>query len=68
MKKVEIAEETIELFKLLKWENLVASGAEAKQSISEGQVLVNGETETRKRRKISSGDVITFGDISLQII
>lgn len=67
MKVVEISSDTIELFKLLKLENLVGSGAEAKLAISEGKVLVNGETETRKRRKLSSGDRIRFEEVTLCI-
>lgn len=49
----------IELYKLLKRENLAASGGEAKFLISEGMVLVNGEVETRKRKKIIPGDTVT---------
>lgn len=60
MKKVEINKEPIELYKLLKFENMVASGGEAKYVISEGLVMVNGEIETRKRKKIFSGDVVEF--------
>ncbi len=48
----------IELYKILKRENMAASGGEAKYMISEGMVLVNGEVETRKRRKTVAGDVV----------
>lgn len=61
MREVEIREEPTELFKILKFENLVASGGEAKTVIAEGLVSVNGEVETRKRRKMLVGDVISFG-------
>ncbi len=67
MKTVEITKEPVELYKLLKFEGLVASGGEAKFLIAEGNVLVNGQIETRKRKKIVSGDIIEFGDITLQI-
>ena len=56
-----------ELFKILKFEGLVASGAEAKQAISDGLVFVNGEVETRKRKKILAGDKIQFLDSLLTI-
>jgi ribosome-associated protein len=62
MREIEISEEPIELYKILKFENLVASGGEAKQVISEGQVMVNGKVEIRKRKKIFSGDVVEFGE------
>ena len=57
----------IELYKLLKRENLVASGGEAKFVISEGMVQVNGRTETRKRNKIVIGDTVTFNDVTLEV-
>lgn len=61
MREVEIREEPTELFKILKFENLVGSGGEAKAVIAEGLVSVNGEVETRKRRKMLGGDVVSFG-------
>ena len=67
MRDLEIAEEPIELYKILKYENMVTSGGEAKYVISQGQVVVNGEVETRKRKKIFSGDVITFKDEKIRI-
>jgi ribosome-associated protein len=60
MKTAEIYKEPIDLFKLLKFENMVGSGGEAKYVISEGKVTVNGKLETRKRKKIFSGDVVEF--------
>jgi ribosome-associated protein len=60
MIEIEISEEPIELYKILKFENMVDSGGEAKHVITDGQVSVNGIVETRKRKKIFSGDVIEF--------
>ncbi len=68
MTEIEILEEPIELFKLLKFENLVASGGEAKFVISEGLVRLNGIIETRKRKKVVSGDVVEFGDEEFRVI
>jgi ribosome-associated protein len=67
MRIVEITEEPVELYKILKFEGLVSSGGEAKSVVAEGLVSVNGEIETRKRRKIVSGDIIEFADEELQI-
>jgi ribosome-associated protein len=67
MREIEISEEPIELYKILKFKNMVASGGEAKYVISEGQVLVNGKVEIRKRKKIFSGDVVEFGKNRLRI-
>ena len=60
MREVEITKEPVELYKLLKFESMVSSGGEAKFVISEGLVLVNGEVETRKRKKLLSGDIVEF--------
>ncbi len=61
MKEVKISKEPVELYKILKFEGMVSSGAAAKSVIADGQVLLNGEVETRKRKKIVAGDIIEFG-------
>ncbi len=58
----------IELDKLLKRENITASGGEARWVISEGLVRVNGELELRKRRKLYPGDLVTVQDRALRIV
>jgi ribosome-associated protein len=65
---VKIREEPVELFKLLKIENLVASGGEAKFVIAEGMIRVNGEVELRKRKKIYAGDEIFFQHYCLRVV
>ncbi len=65
MKELEIKEEPVELCRILKFENMVSSGGEAKHVISEGLVKVNGEVETRKRKKLLSGDIIEFDDAKI---
>jgi ribosome-associated protein len=67
MRKVEILKEPVELCKILKFESMVSSGGEAKSVIAEGQVLVNGKIETRKRKKIVSGDIVEFGKEKIRI-
>ncbi len=62
MQEIEINREPVELYKVLKFEGIVASGGEAKLLISDGQVRVNGNVETRKRCKLRVGDVIQFMD------
>jgi ribosome-associated protein len=57
----------IELDKLLKRENLTASGGEARYLISEGCVQVNGQVETRKRRKLYTGDTVYFNGLQLRV-
>ncbi|MDW3094425.1 MAG: RNA-binding S4 domain-containing protein [Gammaproteobacteria bacterium] len=67
MTVVEITSEPVELYKILKFEGIVASGAEAKSVIADGHVLVNGAIETRKRKKILSGDIVEFANTTMQI-
>jgi len=67
MKEIEIDREPVELYKLLKFESIVSSGGEAKHVISEGLVLVNGEVETRKRKKMVSGDTLEFNGDSFKL-
>jgi ribosome-associated protein len=62
MPLVELDREPVELYKLLKFEGLAASGGEAKALIANGHVKVNGQPETRKRKKIVAGDTIEFND------
>jgi len=58
----DLKEEYIELYKLLKVLDLVNTGGQAKMIVADGYVKRNGETETRKRAKIVSGDVLIVGD------
>ena len=64
----ELESEFVELYKILKFEGLSESGGEAKQAIAEGLVQVNGEVETRKRKKIRPGDQIDFIDHHIEVI
>ena len=68
MRDVEITKEPVELYKILKFEGIVSSGGEAKLVIDDGQVLVNGEVETRRRKKIVSGDVIEYKSEKMKVI
>ncbi|MCT4622183.1 MAG: RNA-binding S4 domain-containing protein [Schleiferiaceae bacterium] len=59
--------EFIELNKLLKILSLVESGGQANLFITDGQVTVNGEVETAKRKKLREGDVVSFMDQEILI-
>ena len=54
------SEETIKLDQFLKLAQLVGTGGEAKFLIQSGEVIVNGELELRRGKKLRSGDVVTF--------
>lgn len=50
----------IKLDSFLKGINAVGSGGEAKVIISDGQVMVNGEVELRRGRKLFPGDRVSL--------
>ena len=60
--EVKINTETIQLDQFLKWANLVESGGEAKNLIQAGKVMVNGELEYSRGKKLTSGDLVEFVD------
>jgi ribosome-associated protein len=57
--KLTIRDEFIKLGQALKLAGIVSSGIEAKVLIADGLVLVNGETETRRGRKLRDGDTVS---------
>ncbi|SHF92071.1 RNA-binding S4 domain-containing protein [Vibrio gazogenes] len=57
---IEVNSQPIELYKVLKIADVVSGGGEAKYAIAEGYVVVNGELELRKRRKMYDGDLVEF--------
>jgi ribosome-associated protein len=67
MKEIKVSKKPVELYKILKFEGMVSSGAEAKSVIAQGQVLVNGKVEIRKRKKIIAGDIIELGKGKIRI-
>jgi len=65
---VELSQQPVELYKVLKFEGLVNSGAEAKMVIDDGLVVVNGQPELRRRRKIRENDLIEFDGVLLKMV
>ena len=51
----------------LKVASIAGSGGEAKVLIQAGEVLVNGEVETRRGRRLEAGDVIEVADERLEV-
>ena len=58
----------IKLGQLLKAAGFSDSGAEAKDEILNGNVMVNGETELRRGKKLKDGDVVSFAGKTVKII
>lgn len=55
----------LDQFLKLSW--VVETGGHAKIVIQNGEVKVNGEVETRRRRKLVVGDVVELGDKQLVV-
>ena len=67
MQRFQLQGEFIELNVLLKLLALAPSGGAAKAMIAEGAVTVDGETETRIRRKLRAGNVVRLGGTEILI-
>lgn len=67
MEKIFLREEYIKLGQALKAAGLVGDGVEAKLVIADGLVEVNGETDTRRGRKLYEGDIVRFNEEEILI-
>ncbi len=68
MIEFKITDEYIELIKLLKATQIVENGGMAKTLVENGEVLRNGEIETRKRAKILPGETIEALGETIKVI
>lgn len=66
--KLRPDDDFIKLGQALKAVNMVSSGVEAKIVIQDGEVLVNGEIDTRRGRKLYDGDTFTFQGETIKVI
>lgn len=67
MEVIKLRDEFIKLGQALKAAGLVESGVEAKEVIQEGLVVVNGEVDTRRGRKLYGGDIVSFDGVEIKI-
>ena len=67
MNQIKIKDEYIKLGQALTLAGMVGSGVEAKVVIQDGQVLVNGEVELQRGKKLHPGDVFSFNGEEAQI-
>lgn len=67
MQEVEITGAMIRLGQLLKLGGVTGSGADAKELLADGAVLVNGAVETRRGRQLHDGDVVEVGDWEFRV-
>jgi len=61
-------EDYIKLGQALKAAGLVESGVEAKIVIQNGEVMVNGETEFQRGKKLYDGDTVSFRGEEIRIV
>lgn len=68
MQEIHIKDEYIKLGQALKLAGLVDSGVEAKVLIQDGMVKVNGETDTRRGKKLYPGDVFEMEENQVKVV
>lgn len=69
MKTVTIKTEYIALGQFLKLADCIDSGGQAKFFLQENQILINGEADNRRGRKLYNGDTVDvegFGQFQVQ--
>jgi ribosome-associated protein len=64
---VPIRDQSIRLGQFMKLADLVEFGSDAKELITDGEVLVNGETETRRGRQLRAGDIVEFDGRTVRV-
>ncbi len=57
----------IQLNQLIKLLGITETGGIANQIISDGEVVVNGNTEKQKRKKLFAGDKVEIGELKILI-
>ena len=65
--KLREGDDFIKLGQALKKAGLEGSGVDAKMNIQAGLVLVNGEKEERRGRKLYDGDILEFKGVQVKI-
>lgn len=66
-RKISITTDYITLGQLLKLSNVISQGGEAKSFLLSHKILVNGEEDNRRGRKIRTGDEIKIPELNLTI-
>lgn len=67
METVRLRDNYIKLGQALKAAGLVESGVDAKYAVQGGEVRVNGRTETRRGKKLISGDIVEYKGDTIRI-
>lgn len=67
MEIIKLKDEFIKLGQAIKLAGFVDSGVDAKFTIQEGLVKVNGEVDVRRGRKLYNGDIVEFNGNKIKI-
>lgn len=67
MEVLHLRDEYIKLGQAMKAAGLAGSGVEAKEVIQDGLVKVNGQTDTRRGRKLYAGDIVSYNGEEIRI-
>lgn len=67
MEVLHLRDEYIKLGQAMKAAGLAGSGVEAKEVIQDGLVKVNGQTDTRRGRKLYAGDIVSYNREEIRI-
>lgn len=65
--KIKLRDDYIKLGQALKAAGLVESGVDAKMSVLDGLVCVNGNTELQRGKKLYDGDIVSFDGETIMI-
>lgn len=67
MVKIMINTDFITLGQFLKFSGIINNGGEAKTYLNSTKIMVNGELENRRGKKLRDGDIVKIGSKSFQI-
>lgn len=67
MIEITIKDDFIKLGQAMKLAGVVSSGIEAKVVIQDGEVKVNGETDTRRGKKLVEGDIFEYNNVQVKV-
>lgn len=68
MKQIKISTEFVTLGQFLKLANLIQTGGEAKFYLKENKVVVDGEEDKRRGRKLYSGNIVEVENQTFEIV
>lgn len=67
METLRLRDDYIKLGQALKAAGLVQSGVDAKYAVQDGEVKVNGKTETQRGKKLVAGDIVEYKGDTIKI-